>query len=329
MATAQIAAPRVVDARSTAAPFDWLVLGACFWLVGGGFLDGWAHRHIAALDTFFTPWHGVLYSGFAACALLLGVRWLRERSLPAGYGLSLAACAAFAVGGVLDMLWHTFFGIEKQIAAVLSPSHLLLIVMTGLIVTGPLRAAFAQPGKRAPVIAVLATALVFLYMGLVTEVAQPYMQRLAANPARAQMGYDQAVEIGLFGVMLQSALLVALLLKVRERFELPFGTLTVVIGLQGFVLGAQADLDFMVLVAVLGGLAGDVWLLLLRDRPTLLAVAIPATVYGLYILSLQLVYGTWWEIHAVTGIVVVAGLTGWLVSLLMGRSTLQPDGKRT
>jgi hypothetical protein len=39
--------------------------------VGGAFLDNWPHAHIATLDTFFTPWHGVLYSGYAACAAVL------------------------------------------------------------------------------------------------------------------------------------------------------------------------------------------------------------------------------------------------------------------
>lgn len=88
--------------------YQWLFLAATAWLVGGAYLDNWAHAHIATLDTFFTPWHGVLYSGFAACAAVLGARWLRERSLPAGYGLSLVGCAMFVAGGLGDMLWHTF-----------------------------------------------------------------------------------------------------------------------------------------------------------------------------------------------------------------------------
>jgi hypothetical protein len=75
----------------------------------------------------------------------------------------------------------------------------------------------------------------------------------------------------------------------------------------------------MVLVAVLGGLAGDVWLLVLRDRPAVFAFALPSTLYACYVVSLVLVYGTWWEVHAVTGIAVVAGLTGWLVQFLMRR----------
>jgi len=324
MVTAQIAAPRLERARFLYAHYDWFVLGACAWLVGGAFLDGWAHRQFATLDPFFTPWHGIMYSGFAATGALIVGRFLLERSLPDAYRLSLIGCAMFAVGGVADMLWHLTFGIERQLAAVLSPSHLLLIVSTGLVVTGPLRAALARPGRRAPFLAVLAGGLVLAYLTLTTELAQPFLDRVAATPARAQMPYNQAVQIGLFGVMLQSAFLVILLLKLRERFELPFGTLTVMVGLQGLMLGLQTDLDFMVLVAVLGGLAGDVWLLVLRGRTHVIAFAVPATVYAIYILSLQLVYGTWWEIHALTGIVVVAGITGWAISMLLRRPQERP-----
>lgn len=301
-----------------AAGYDWLVLAACAWLVAGGYLDAWAHNHLATLDTFFTPWHGVLYSGFAACALVLGVRWFREGSLPAGYGLSLVGCVFFGLGGIGDMIWHTVFGIERQLAAVLSPSHLALIVSASLIVTGTVRAARAGADRRAPVVLVLGAAVVLAWLGLTTQVAQPYTQRLAASFVRGTMPYNQAIQIGLFGVMLQSALLTALVLHLRDRFELPFGSLTLILGVEAFMIGFATTLDFMVLVAVLGGLAGDIWLRVLRGRPAgLFAFAFPFTLYAVYVSSLILVYGTWWEVHAVTGIAVVAGITGWLVSFLM------------
>src|SRR3546814_7325652 len=38
------------------------------WMVVGLFLDGWAHDNNKP-ESFFTPWHGVLYSGFAAATL--------------------------------------------------------------------------------------------------------------------------------------------------------------------------------------------------------------------------------------------------------------------
>ena len=51
--------------------FDWAFLVPCTWLMIGISLDGWAHNHIPALETFFTPWHGVLYSGYLAVAAFL------------------------------------------------------------------------------------------------------------------------------------------------------------------------------------------------------------------------------------------------------------------
>ena len=38
------------------------------WFVLGLFLDAYAHADAPELETFFTPWHAVFYSGFAATA---------------------------------------------------------------------------------------------------------------------------------------------------------------------------------------------------------------------------------------------------------------------
>src|SRR5262249_15529502 len=108
-------------ARACAAPwFDWLVGLLSCWLTGGLFLDGWAHNHLGSMETFFTPWHGVLYSGFAAIAATLGLAWLRGvhnrrpliAAVPDGYELSALGVLLFALAGVLDLLWHARFGIE-------------------------------------------------------------------------------------------------------------------------------------------------------------------------------------------------------------------------
>src|SRR3546814_8505868 len=63
------------------------------WMVVGLFLDGWAHDN-AKPESFFTPWHGVLYSGFAASAAAAVLVAMRARSgvrpwrddLPVGHG---------------------------------------------------------------------------------------------------------------------------------------------------------------------------------------------------------------------------------------------------
>src|SRR5579859_3029683 len=126
-------AERLVRARPVGGlPFDLTMVALSSWFVGGIFLDGWAHNHIAQLETFFTIWHAVLYSGYMATAAFLLGSWLRhrvpgaswEQGLPAGYEASLVGAVIFAFGGVADMAWHLLFGIEASISALLSPTHL-------------------------------------------------------------------------------------------------------------------------------------------------------------------------------------------------------------
>jgi hypothetical protein len=76
---------------------------ACIWLLVGGYLDAWAHNNIPRLETFFTPWHGVLYSGFLVVAITLlgtiftnhtrGYSW--RQAVPSGYELSFFAVIGF------------------------------------------------------------------------------------------------------------------------------------------------------------------------------------------------------------------------------------------
>src|SRR5438309_370901 len=77
--------------------FEWTMVILSAWVMIGAYLDAWAHRHIAStLETFFTPWHAVLYSGVLATGTFLFVQVLRGRAagrswrtvLPTGYGLS-------------------------------------------------------------------------------------------------------------------------------------------------------------------------------------------------------------------------------------------------
>src|SRR5260370_32790722 len=54
--------------------FDWIMVVVSVWWLGGLFIDGWAHSNIPQLETFFTPWHAVLYSGYLAVAITLLVK---------------------------------------------------------------------------------------------------------------------------------------------------------------------------------------------------------------------------------------------------------------
>src|SRR3546814_8955466 len=109
------------------------------WMFVGLFLDGWAHDNNKP-ESFFTPWHGVLYSGFAAATLAAVLVAARSRTsdrpwretLPAGHGLTLAALAVFAVGAGGDLVWHEAFGRTGGAGALPSPPPTLLNRKRGL-----------------------------------------------------------------------------------------------------------------------------------------------------------------------------------------------------
>jgi hypothetical protein len=143
--------------KRVALGYDLAILFSSLWFFGGLLLDGWAHNELdLSKEGFFTPYHAVFYSGFVALAASLGVAAWRNRipgvpllaAFPAGYGTMLAGVAIFAIGGFLDMLWHIAFGIEQDIQALFSPTHMLLAVGGATMMCGPIRAGLARPDDR-------------------------------------------------------------------------------------------------------------------------------------------------------------------------------------
>jgi hypothetical protein len=125
--------------------FDWVMVVLGGWLLGGLYVDGWAHNHLSTtLESFFTPWHAAFYSGFLAVAgvtagaLLAnrarGASWVRALPPGGGPGATQGVGAGiFAASGVGDLLWHLLFGIEVRTEALLSPTHGGLTMGVGLL----------------------------------------------------------------------------------------------------------------------------------------------------------------------------------------------------
>ncbi|HEX5695956.1 MAG TPA: hypothetical protein VFZ15_06190, partial [Acidimicrobiia bacterium] len=153
-------------------------------LVGGFFIDLWAHSHGRVDESFFTPWHGMLYAAAGLFGGVLLALALRSRSdgkpfrewLPPGYHLSLLGSGLFLAAGLGDLVWHETFGIEENVDALLSPTHLLLAASGILMVFGPVRSAWAKGPPTAfprwlPWVASMTMAMAIL--GAFTEYAHP------------------------------------------------------------------------------------------------------------------------------------------------------------
>jgi hypothetical protein len=304
------------------------------WLLVGVMVDGWAHNNLEALETFFTPWHALFYSGFVATACWVLATAARARqpgqsgleAFPAGYGLAVVGVVVFAVGGAGDLTWHTVFGIEQDLEALFSPTHLLLFVGMTLILSTPLRAAWSDPAEPAapgyrrflPVLAsaALVTALVafaFLYWAA-------FIQTIGV------VNYDDSLLLNeVASVQATNLILLAPVLLLARRWRPPFGTATTIYGSVGVLIGAVDAYrrPAIMAAAVLAGLAVDGLLRLLgpsAGRPRRFwatGAMVPLITWSVYFAAVSVTVGIGWSAELWTGTIAWACLLGLALSLLM------------
>lgn len=314
--------------------FDWLVIAASAWLLGGLYWDGWAHGY-GLPDSFWTIWHAAFYSGYAAAAAVIFGAIGRARpqvatwraAIPAGYEAAVAGVVVFGLGGAFDMAWHTVFGIELSTDALLSPSHLVLGLGIALIVSGPLLAAWrrgASGGLTAQLPAVLSLTALLSVFTFFSLFAGPYSAVIGTG-ARPN---ETTLVRSLLGMYLFSALVVGLALVALRRGTLPVGSLTVLLGLNGVAMilaRGHAPLDVQVtfmLVAIAAGAIGDLllwWLRPSESRPLQLhafAFALPFVYLAIYLAVVVLRVGSGWTVPELTGMVTLCGVVGLLISFV-------------
>jgi hypothetical protein len=314
--------------------FDWSVTVLAGVFLGGLFLDGWAHTHGRVDTSFFTPWHAALYAGYLATALVLvgraawgharGAPW--REAVPPGYGLSLVGAGLWIVGGPFDLAWHSMFGFEAGVEALLSPAHAVLALGFGLMASGPLRAALRRRAGtwREELPLVLSLAYVLANLSFFTQTAHPLANLWAAGTARRS---SDATELGLVSLMLTAAIhTVAVLLFLRHR-RLPPGAITILMGLPCVAMGFVYDHGAYPLWPVVGmtaaAIVADVLCTGLRPdalRPARFrgfAFAFPVLLYLGYFGALALTDGIGWSTHLWIGVIVFSGIIGWLASYVV------------
>jgi len=310
--------------------FDWLMSILGFVFVAGLYLDGWAHAHGQVDQTFFTPWHAVLYSGFLInAAILLGVLYLNhargaswQRAIPRGYELSLLGVPLFTIGGVGDAIWHTLFGFEIGTEQILSPTHLILAFSGILIMTGPLRAAMRRTDMKAALgwsklLPMLLSLVALLLMAtFFTEFVNPFVRTWVVTSPFRPASLAQA--LGVAGILLQTAILLVL-----RRWTLPPGTMTMLFTLNVALISVLADQYKLIPAAVAAGIVADI--LLWRLKPSvehpnalrLFAFLTPLILFLFYFIDLLIQPGIVWSIHLWLGSCVMAGIVGLAMSYLL------------
>ncbi len=309
---------RLSTSQSPSGFFPWAVVLASGLMLFGVHLDAWAH-HRFALESFFTPWHGLLYSGYALLAAVLVIRArhggrLSPAALPDGYGLSLVGALLFGLGGLVDLGWHTRFGIEVDVEALLSPPHLLLAFGAGLMVSGPLRAASArQQALDWPAVAswgLLLSVLTFF---------TAYVNPLAEQELFAQSGNA----LGGAGVVVQSLLLVGTLLSALRRGPLPRGAATILLGLSSALMLLVHQNFELLLPLLAAGLMLDFLIAVLHPTPArpqalqIFAATLPVLLFTPVVMTLALRGELAWSFTFASGAVLSAAFASWCLSLVV------------
>jgi hypothetical protein len=216
------------------------------------------------------------------------------------------------------------------VAALLSPSHLLLLSGGLLMVTSPVRSAWSSPDlpARAPVLALLPA---LWATTLTTAVVLFFFQYLSAFVSRApsMAGADGPEGLlttiaGVASVLVTNVILVAPVLLLARRWRLPFGAVTLLMttGAAGITSLREFTLGALVWAMLAGGVAADLLIAGLRpgpDRPgafRAVAALVPLALWGTWTVAYAAAYGIGWPPELWAGVLGMASLTGLGLSLL-------------
>lgn len=322
------------------------------WLASGFLLDSWAHLHVP-VETFFTPYHGVFYAAMVMGAIVLAVEAVRNRSKgytgwnmwPSAYQPTLIGVPVFFLGGIGDLIWHTFFGVEERVEAVTSPTHLIIGLGVLILCSGPIRSALEARSRlltlraQLPLILALAAWIEFIHLGT-AYAFEPSAASIYMPPNGILYSPDYFTNAmlvsyktgsGVAIILLQTLILMAFVIWMASRFRPGPGAMTLFFLLGNCIIAAALTndtplLETYIAMALAGGIVADA--IIARSarplKPPALYVfgfVVPVVYYGTYFIVTIATGGTWWNPELIGGSLVWAGVGGLGLTLLASKSS--------
>jgi hypothetical protein len=300
------------------------------WMVTGLFLDGWAHNADKP-ETFFSPWHGVLYSGFGAAVAYFGLQDLvlrRSRRLQLG-SLVTFGFALFVAGAMGDFVWHEIFGIEVDLEALLSPTHLALMIGGLLMLSGPVRVAWERDERAPSLRRFFPTLVAVTLMVGVASFFTMYFSAFRFGGLHSAIGRPDFAEFqqlhGIGSVLVTNALLVGMTLAVRRRWQTPFGSFTFLYGAVAFATAGLDAFEFpkVIVAAFVAGILTDVAASRLDPSVERLRASrafgalVPLFLWGTWLIAERFSNGISWTVELWVGVVILAIVSGLALSVLV------------
>ncbi|MEU4421099.1 hypothetical protein AB0F81_10755 [Actinoplanes sp. NPDC024001] len=322
----------------------WVLLVAAAWLVIGLQLDAYAHATTPELETFWTPWHGVLYSGIAASGFTLlwimrsrlpGVPTYRSLlALPNALRIPLAGMAFLLVGGGVDTLWHNLFGIERDMEIFVSPSHEFIILGMAMVAMGPALMLAAGPQARLSAGGAALVGVSTLFSVLPVHIYSLHASAIGFRHLGSDLDpvpiYSPDAQL-IHGYVFSTILLLLPFVVIGRRWPLPIGLPSALVAVIAVLMHLMFDSedDWWPALTVAGAaLVVEAVLRIVTPlvrananvRWVLLGLVAPPAVWGAVLLVGKIETGsTGFNIHMVTGLLTLTALTG-VATVLVARS---------
>ena len=297
-----------------------LFIVAMLWFFIGAWIDSSAHTYlIDDIETFFTPWHAVLYSGYAFSVLV--AIYVKNKIKDYKFDVGVLGAVVFGIGGASDAVWHTLLGIETGVEPLVSPSHLMLFLGAFLMLDYVFT---ARPSTdKLDTASVVAVSTIYGLIMFITQFLHPYLQY------GVFFSYDDAFAAGtlFFQAMLASIVFVYAIrfkMTTSQMFLLYFLSFVYVsvhsslgdTGLMLLIIGIGAAYSFGVYSVTNWYYKTD------HDRKIQVSTAMVASLYGLFfvvyllILQAQNSYDITWRFYGLGGLVTTPLLFGYMVGNL-------------
>jgi hypothetical protein len=225
--------------------YHGISFGFALCIIAGMTLDAWAHVHGATDNTFFTPWHAILYTGLFGSVAWYGYLTYRQVAPLAAHRLGLSMGPLVALFGLADLLWHSWFGFEQDLQAQLSPPHIALAVVLALLVSIPSRQrnSHGQLTWWGALAGSMAAVVILTLLMFVSPITAVYAELYSG---------DTVVGLGVTGFLLFVSTWLIVFQWMR-RHDAPFGAFTVASGLLGVSQAiSKGEWRFVALLLLVG-----------------------------------------------------------------------------
>ena len=315
---------------------DSVVVVLATWFLLGGYVTAYAYVHVqgqvlqpaaqAGQTVVAAAWSLLtlyLFAGFAT-GLRAGRVW--NRALPDGQTGTFAAALVFGAALIVDNWFFSplFCTDSVGLDTLFTAPHLVEMAAVAVIVSGPLRAASRRGETHASPVTLTSAALLLSVLTFATQFAHPLIDPWAAGDYQFRKAALSWVgeNLGVAGLLAQTAILAGTALLLNSAFKLRRGSLTFVFTLNGVLVCITKGNFYLLAVPIATGLAADAWVAWTARRPgrpsASLCAVIGAAFATAYMAEISLrPAGSAWGGSLWVGVIIASTMLSWLMGRLL------------